>query len=60
MPTSANKYLRTAEAASHLRVHSDTVIRWVKEGRLHGVKVGRNWLIVETSVLELLRQENRP
>lgn len=60
MATPSNKHLRTAEAAALLRVHPDTVIRWLKEGRIRGLKVGTHWLIREESVLALLRQEGRP
>ncbi len=35
--------LTCEEAAAYLRVHPRTVGRLLKEGRLPGVKVGRQW-----------------
>lgn len=38
--TSTEEYLLVPEAAQRLRVHVNTVRRWLREGTLHGVKPG--------------------
>lgn len=60
MPHSAaqpvHSLLTTAEAAERLRLRRTTTVqRYVREGRLQAVKVGRAWLIRPESVDALLR-----
>lgn len=43
--TTEHKLLTCEEAATHLRLHPRTVGRMLQEGRLPGVKVGRQWRI---------------
>jgi len=35
----------TEEFAARLRLHPETVRRWIRSRRLHGVRVGRHWRI---------------
>ena len=47
--------LSVYEVAEQLGVHFRTIIRWIKEGKLKGVKVGKQWKI---SKEELERVKN--
>lgn len=42
--------LTTAEAAKALRVHEHTLIRWAKDQKIEGRKVGRKWLFPASAV----------
>ncbi len=44
------RYLTPDEAAHVLRVHPGTIRRLLREGRLVGVRVGRQWRIAEDSL----------
>ncbi len=46
--------LTPKEVAEILRVSPRTVQRWVKEGKLRAVRVGRLWRIPSTALTELL------
>jgi len=41
------RLLRPDEVAEMLQVSRRTVVRWLKEGRLKGVRVGRLWRVRE-------------
>jgi excisionase family DNA binding protein len=43
----------TAEAAPRLGRSERTIRRWIREGRLPGQKVGRDWVVDEDAVAEL-------
>ena len=45
--------LTTDEAAEWLGVKPQTVAKWLRMGRLKGVKIGRLWRIPEESIYEL-------
>ena len=45
--------LTTEEAAEWLGVKPQTVAKWLRMGRLKGVKIGRLWRIPEEWILEL-------
>lgn len=40
-----NRLLTTKDVASYLQVDPNTVYRWCREGKLAGIKVGRDWRI---------------
>lgn len=42
------------EIAEALRVHSRTAYRLVKEGKIKGIKVGSQWRIPESALLEYI------
>lgn len=46
-----NAWIMTTEAAQRLGVKPDTVRRMCREGRLHGTRRGRDWLIDPASVV---------
>lgn len=52
------RYLTIEEAATLLRMHPDTVRRLLREKRLPGKKVGREWRISQ-EVLDKFLTENK-
>lgn len=44
------RYLRVREVASRLRVDPRTVYRMIERGELDGVRTGRNWRVLESSI----------
>lgn len=44
------RYLRVREVADRLRIDPRTVYRMLERGELDGVRTGRNWRIVESSL----------
>jgi len=51
------RLLRPEEVAELLQVSRRTVVRWLKEGRLKGVRVGRLWRVREEDLEMFLRVE---
>ena len=47
-------HLTIRQVAGKLNIHSETVRRWLRESRLHGMKTGSHWRI---PVAELSRVE---
>jgi excisionase family DNA binding protein len=47
-------YFTTHEAAAELRLHEKTVRRWLLDGRLAGVRIGKLWRIPTQALRELL------
>lgn len=45
----------TTEAANILRIAPRTLYRYVKEGKLKPITVGRRWLFNETELIKFLR-----
>jgi excisionase family DNA binding protein len=46
------------EVAECLRVHRNTVYRWCRTGRLHAVKLGKEWRILEDELEGALRRSS--
>jgi putative resolvase len=57
MSGQASKYLRVSAAARELGLHPMTVRRWIKEGRIQAIQVGREHRIARTEI-ERLRGAN--
>ena len=45
-----NTYLSTEEVAKLLNVHSNTVARWIKSGKLPSTKIGREYRIPREAI----------
>ncbi len=45
-------YVTTAEAAARLGMWVKSVRNLIKSGRLHGIKVGRDWLVKKSSIAQ--------
>ena len=43
--TTANEHLLTSEFADALRVHVESVRRFIRQKRVRAIKVGRHWRI---------------
>jgi excisionase family DNA binding protein len=48
------KVLTVREAATALKVHEKTIIRWIREGRIRATRPGRAWRVPESEVAKLL------
>ena len=55
MTTEAPEYYTTAQAAERLHMKPETLARRISEGKLEGVKVGRQWLIKRETVDAMLK-----
>ena len=49
------KMYRTGKAAEMLGVHKVTVIRWIKEGKIKAIRIGREFRVPEDEVKRLLK-----
>jgi excisionase family DNA binding protein len=47
--------LTVGETAITLRVHTNTVYRWLHEGQLAGKKAGRKWLVPQPAIDAFMR-----
>jgi len=52
-----NTYLTTEEVATLLNVHSNTVARWLKSGKLPSTKIGREYRIPREAIENRMRIE---
>ena len=50
------RLLTPAEVAEYLRISRRTVVRWVREGRLRAVRVGRQWRIPAEEVQRVVQK----
>lgn len=48
------QFLSIAESAGILQIHPATIRRWICEGRIHGVRLGRKWVIERTALEKYL------
>lgn len=53
-----NEYMTTSEASETLGYTIQHTRYLVREGRLHGAKMGRDWLILRESVAEYVTHSN--
>jgi excisionase family DNA binding protein len=50
------KYLTTEQVANILQVHPLTILKFIKQGKLKGVKIGRVYRIQEADVKQFLEE----
>ncbi len=55
-----DNYLTTEQAAAKLKLHTNTVIRYIRDGRLQATKVGNAYRIRESVVAAMLGEQTRP
>ena len=48
------EYYSTTEAANIFRVSRKTIFLWIKNGKMKAAKVGRNFIIPHSSIVEKL------
>jgi len=53
------KLLTVNQVAEYLHVSKTTIYRWIKDGTLHSVGVGRKHLFKEKDIAALLGEEKR-
>ena len=51
------EYLTVQEIAKTLKVHEQTVFRWIREGKLESVKIGRNQRITKEQFDQFVKKE---
>ena len=57
---SHNEFLTAQEVAEQLRLSDATIIRWCREGRFPGVKVGKGWRIRQQDLDQWVSQKKEP
>ncbi|MEM1632448.1 MAG: IS607 family transposase, partial [Thermofilum sp.] len=50
----SERLYRTSEVAELLNISVSTVKKWIKQGRLHALRVGKLWMIPESEVRRIL------
>lgn len=55
-----DNYLTTEQAATRLQLHPNTIIRYIRDGRLKATKVGNGYRIREAIVAAMLGEVGRP
>ena len=50
----SEKLYRTSEVAELLNISVSTVKKWIKQGRLHALRVGKLWMVPESEVRRIL------
>lgn len=53
-----NEYMTTSEASETLGYTTQHTRRLVREGRLQGTKMGRDWILLRESVVEYVARSN--
>ena len=56
----ADELLTVQEVAQRLKVHPQTVLRWLRDGALHGVRLGgrrAGWRVKESDLEAYLEQQ---
>lgn len=53
-----NNYLTVQEIAEKYKVTPAAVHKWIKEGKLKAIKLGRVWRIPESALREFLKQNS--
>jgi excisionase family DNA binding protein len=51
-------WMTLSEASQVLRLAPDTLRRWIRQGKLHGRKLGRAWRVQRAEVEQLLREQS--
>lgn len=49
-------FLTTEEVAEIFRVSPYTVLRWVREGKLGAIKIGKGYRFTEDNILKFIRE----
>ena len=53
------RLLTVNEAAKILRLNSETVARYIREGKISAVKLGRVWRVEEKDLEQFIRERKR-
>lgn len=55
-----NKLMTVEEFAQHFRTTTTTVYRWLKQGKIKGIKIGKEWRLDEEAINAMLNQTDLP
>lgn len=47
--------MKVIEVAEYLRIHPEVVRRWLREGKLKGYKVGKEWRISKRDIDDMIK-----
>lgn len=50
-----NELFTVQEVADKLKIHVQTVRKWIKEGKIKALKLGSDWRVTEQSISEFLK-----
>ncbi len=53
-----DEVMKTAEAAEYLRITRQTLVKYIREGRIRCVKAGRGWRFLRSELDRYLRGED--
>ena len=53
------EYLTVQEIAKNLKVHEQTVFRWIREGKLESIKIGRNQRISKEQLDQFIKNQSK-
>lgn len=53
----AKRPLTVEEVAEFLKLHPKTVAKWINEGRIKAVKLGREWRVPKSEIGRLLKAD---
>lgn len=56
----ADKLLTTEQVSDILQVHPFTVLKYIKQQKLKGIKLGRVWRIRESDVEKFIEERSNP
>jgi excisionase family DNA binding protein len=58
-PTQSDELLTIAEVADYLKLSKRTAWRWCKSGHLPAVKVGHQWRVAQSDLVNFVRRRDR-
>lgn len=53
------RLLTVEEAAEYLKIHPHVLRRWLREGKLPGIKLGNHWRIDESDLKAFLESQKK-
>ena len=48
--------ITVSQVAEYLRIHPEVIRRWLREKKLPGVKIGKEWRIDKQAIDDMLKQ----
>ena len=51
-----NESMTLDEVAQFLKIHKNTLRRWIREGRIQGHKIGRKWTFLKSEIIGLIKE----
>jgi len=44
------------EASEFLKIHSNTLRSWLRQGKIRGSKIGRRWIFLKGDLVSLIKE----